>query len=381
MRVGRNDPCPCGRGQKYKKCCLPKEEALALAKARGRARPLPPEVVAQLRAKRMAEDERVQKYGQVRPIIHTEFQGNKIVAVGDSIFWGKHWKTFVDFLLHYITHVMTKEWRQAELAKPLTDRHPIMQWHDAMTRFLSSGAAIDGGLREGIPDGPTQAYFSLAYDLYVVRDHLLLQERLTKRLRHPDQFQGARYELFAIATCIRAGYTIALEDESDTSTKHHEFLATHSDTKQVIAVEAKSKHRDGVLGFNGTPKSREAWNAGLNRLLNEALKKPTPHPRVIFLDQNLPGDASREQVDGWLNEMIAMLNKPLMKNGGVSPWNMLMLTNHPYHYGAEGAPYPREQGLVHLPDRPVTPMTHPGALLALIQAARQFGKIPSSFPE
>lgn len=26
-RVGRNDPCPCGSGQKYKKCCLLKEQA------------------------------------------------------------------------------------------------------------------------------------------------------------------------------------------------------------------------------------------------------------------------------------------------------------------------------------------------------------------
>lgn len=27
MRVGRNDPCPCGSGKKYKKCCLEKDEA------------------------------------------------------------------------------------------------------------------------------------------------------------------------------------------------------------------------------------------------------------------------------------------------------------------------------------------------------------------
>lgn len=25
MKVGRNDPCPCGSGKKYKKCCLNKE--------------------------------------------------------------------------------------------------------------------------------------------------------------------------------------------------------------------------------------------------------------------------------------------------------------------------------------------------------------------
>ena len=26
-KVGRNEACPCGSGQKYKKCCLLKEEA------------------------------------------------------------------------------------------------------------------------------------------------------------------------------------------------------------------------------------------------------------------------------------------------------------------------------------------------------------------
>lgn len=28
---GRNDPCPCGSGKKYKKCCLVKDEADARA--------------------------------------------------------------------------------------------------------------------------------------------------------------------------------------------------------------------------------------------------------------------------------------------------------------------------------------------------------------
>src|SRR5438067_12585532 len=29
MPIGRNQPCPCGSGKKYKKCCLPKDEARA----------------------------------------------------------------------------------------------------------------------------------------------------------------------------------------------------------------------------------------------------------------------------------------------------------------------------------------------------------------
>ena len=46
MATGRNDPCPCGSGKKYKKCCLPgaeeenrrrvMAEREALAKARRR---------------------------------------------------------------------------------------------------------------------------------------------------------------------------------------------------------------------------------------------------------------------------------------------------------------------------------------------------------
>ncbi len=33
-KISRNAPCPCGSGQKYKKCCLPKEHAAAKQAAR-----------------------------------------------------------------------------------------------------------------------------------------------------------------------------------------------------------------------------------------------------------------------------------------------------------------------------------------------------------
>ncbi len=34
MKVGRNDPCPCGSGKKYKQCCLPKQEVISLQAVR-----------------------------------------------------------------------------------------------------------------------------------------------------------------------------------------------------------------------------------------------------------------------------------------------------------------------------------------------------------
>jgi hypothetical protein len=31
MKIGRNDPCHCGSGEKYKKCCATKDEAVKVA--------------------------------------------------------------------------------------------------------------------------------------------------------------------------------------------------------------------------------------------------------------------------------------------------------------------------------------------------------------
>ena len=37
MTIGRNDPCPCGSGKKYKKCCAAKDEAKQSAALAARA--------------------------------------------------------------------------------------------------------------------------------------------------------------------------------------------------------------------------------------------------------------------------------------------------------------------------------------------------------
>ncbi|MFH1362381.1 MAG: SEC-C metal-binding domain-containing protein, partial [bacterium] len=35
IKVGRNDPCPCGSGKKYKKCCLSREKSRGMLKEEG----------------------------------------------------------------------------------------------------------------------------------------------------------------------------------------------------------------------------------------------------------------------------------------------------------------------------------------------------------
>ena len=39
IKIGRNDPCHCGSGQKYKRCCQEKDETAERSRAgRGRSR-------------------------------------------------------------------------------------------------------------------------------------------------------------------------------------------------------------------------------------------------------------------------------------------------------------------------------------------------------
>ena len=79
IMVGRNDPCSCGSGLKYKKCCLGSSR-VAAAPSRRRRR-VPPHVIAQLERHRRDEQRRLETTGHVRPVVSTEFQGHRVVRL------------------------------------------------------------------------------------------------------------------------------------------------------------------------------------------------------------------------------------------------------------------------------------------------------------
>jgi hypothetical protein len=131
-------------------------------------------------------------------------------------------------------------------------------------------------------------YFCFAYDLWVVSDTARLDKRLLQRLKNRDQFQGARHELFAEATCIRAGFDTQRENELNGSTRHAEFTAAHGPTKQRVSVEAKSKHRPGVLGQPGSRGREDLHKMPIGNLLNDALTKRAPNPLVVVSRSQSP---------------------------------------------------------------------------------------------
>lgn len=280
-------------------------------------------------------------------------------------------------------HVMTPAWGKEELKKPLVDRHPVMQWYDAVCRLQARAKQQAGpnGIYGLFPSGAMRAYLLLAFDLYSLQHHDALQDRLLHRLRDRVQYQGARHELFAAATCIRAGYDIEHEDEADRSIGHVEFTATHRRTGVSLSVEAKSKHRDGVLGRPGDREPDDQVRTRLGRLVNDALGKPRKHSLVLFVDLNLPPASPAPGTPGWIERYAGPLVRINDRDGKDDPWDLLVFSNQPDHYATDDGPAPAGYAVGLFGKNARIGSRPPAELMALYDATLRFGTMPNTFDE
>lgn len=342
-------------------------------------RELPEDVRAAFQSKLREQAIWRTKFGELRPTVHADFKGYKIVGVGDRIHWSKRVKTFADFLMDYIAMTLGGEWGNNEINKPFEERHQILQWYQRLCEFQRTLKRGQDGMIAGVPNGITKAYMLLAFDLYALRHHLALQKRVVARLKNRANFQGARHELFVAATFIKAGFDIDYEDESDSSRKHPEFVAKHRETGQQVSVEAKSRHRPGVLGFGGNPATHEL-KAGIKGLLDSALAKPAIFPYVIFIDVNLPPSSKPLFETPWFKEVADSATKAgRVSDTDPSPFNQLVFTNHPFHYGKDNEPCPQPAAFSAIAMNPKIPIAHPSVLNAIHDAVYKFGNIPETF--
>ena len=342
-KVGRNDPCPCGSGLKYKRCHGSGRTDDSLNRDMDILEPtllsnLPPTIRAQIGAREQKEALRKIQYGEVRAPISFDFQGHKVVAVGNQVTISKKWKTFHDFLFDYLANCVGHEWGNSELRKPLEERHTIVQWYNALCTFQRKHIKNEGEVFSATCTGVVGAYLSLAYDLYVLRHHGYLQKRLVQRLKDPSQFQGARYEAYVASSFIKAGFDIEFEDESDMSQTHCEFNATHRKSDRKYSVEAKSRHRPGFLGNAGEPfQDLNKIRLGIRHLVSSALQKTAKNTRIVFVDINMPPATGPIFERHWFNPMGAILNDVEKKGvgGNLCPPAYMIFTNHPSHYVGE----------------------------------------------
>lgn len=280
-KVGRSDPCPCGSGKKFKRChgTIPPSPRFA---------PNPQALAAAMQQARAREYQRVEQQGLGRPIVSAEMQdGTRAVAVSNKLFFIKG-KSFFDFLVEYIRAVLTPDWGNAELKKPFQDRHLILQWYDAVCR-AQQRAGVDGKqVKATAANTATQAFFQLAYDLYSLDHNAELQAKLLNRIKNPDQYPGARYEIFVAASMIRAGFKdFRFEDEDDRSRKHCEFVAT-SPSGRTYSVEAKDRNATEAI---------DVVRPRIIKRLQNALSKAAEHERIVFINVDLPNSTTLADIN------------------------------------------------------------------------------------
>jgi SEC-C motif-containing protein len=374
MSLGRNEPCPCGSGKKYKSCCLPatqrdSEPAPSISGS------------AELQA-RLSEIREFQKsYGQVKPVLSAEFKQHRFVAIGNKFHWSEKWKTFPDFLFAYLKIQFGREWWQSEVHKAAAERHPIVQWCFELGQWQKQQVPEVNGLFRMPRGGVVAAYLLAAYDLFVLDNHQRLQARIIDRLKNRDQFQGARYELLVTATLIRAGFEIDFEDESDSTRKHPEFLATHRATGEVIAVEAKSRHRPGILGRDGDCESPEQLKLGVRRLLNKAAEKTALHPMVIFVDLNMPQTRLSPHDEAWHHDLREDVGRLGIDAKGQWPFALAAITNFPYHYQDITDNEPIRLCNIIEPVGPQRAIQNRRVIEDIERSLGQFGTVPRDFDE
>jgi hypothetical protein len=285
-KIGRNQPCPCGSGKKYKRC------------HGDLARETSEREFARLLARHQADELiREQQQGLGNPIIAAKVQDYQIVAVGNRLHYSRNWRTFPDFLSDYLKNVLDAVWGNAELAKPLSERHIILQWYSEYCRYQNENVKTPGGVNSVEITGVVACYMGLAYSLYLLDHNVELQQRMIKRLKNPGNFQGAYYELIVANVLIRAGFELTLEDETNLGSQHCEYAAVSKHTHKKYWVEGKMKAVTGLLGktnLDGSPDPNP-----LSRLiphLNGALAKPASDERLIFIDLNaeIPSDARQD---------------------------------------------------------------------------------------
>lgn len=382
MKIGRNEPCPCGSGKKYKKCCLgktiPKIKQLA-------PNEVPQEAIQALQDKMnkaRQEELQLQKIGiyinYVRPIL---FKGKKVWALGKNVYFDRPPnQTFHEFIIDNLRLTIGWDWWMEQLQLPFEKRHFIMQCFQKYSEWVAveTQKSINrvGSVWASLPNGWSRALVSLSFDVASLIHAQKLPEHLLNRLKSTNEFQGARYEIAMAAIFARLGFEIQFLDDVKRQDKHAEFIAIKD--KLEIVVEAKSKHRKGVLHYPGE-KAESDLKIKVLSLLHEAILKETDSkPFIIFIDVNYPiTPGVKTEDEKWVEELLEGRKRDLDENTEDNPkYNAVFFTNFSFHYSGDDIT-PSGQFISELPQKHQFPLPDPTVINKLFDALNNYGNVPN----
>lgn len=355
-RYGPNDPCFCGKGRKFKKCCLPRLRDL-VHKATER------------------------KKFQIRPPPQAIFEGKRFRAVYNRILVHDQTETFHEFIVELLKATFGKRWQKEQLALPSEQQHVVMRWLVAWTEGVLRSRApnhVPGQRFSGPASGDALVLLALADDLFRLQAEHRLPSPWRKRLQNRAEFQGVRYELAVAATFVRAGFKIEWNRDKDKSRKACEFVAHHPATGDSLAVEVKSRRRPGVLHQPGPRPDPATFKADVGPLFQEALaQNPGDRPFAIFIDLNLsPEPHGPYGLPPWVGDIERLLEPYRGINSPPAPFALVGFTNFAWHYLGQAVARRSQQPICFIPRRSHHPLKRADTIEALGAAFARYGDPP-----
>lgn len=333
--IGRNQPCPCGSGKKYKKC----HGAWPVRHAPWR----PPEVRFSLDQKiketQAIQFRREQQQGLGRPIVSANMNGNRLVVVGNRMLTSTRWNTFHDFLQDLFLTLLGQDWLESERTKPLKCQHTILRWFAQAIEAQGIGSK-NGDISVTSMTGAIRAFVNLAYNIYLIAHHSgngldgavrgYIDRLKSSRL---DDFYGALFETYAAASFLKAGFRLTFENEQDSSVSHVEFVAEYPETGKKFSVEVKARHPSQAAFGDDGDGMQDVKRLRVANKLNKALGKRADHTRVVMIEVNIPDLPTSEQV-GWPASALKQIEaneKTEFASGERKPSAYVFVTNHAFH--------------------------------------------------
>jgi len=313
-----------------------------------------------------------------RQIISTEFAGKRFVAVGNSVNWrdAKKWVTFHEFLFDNLKNTLTLEWGRQQQLKPVKDQHPILQWFSLVGEYLKKHEESGRKVQSAPMTGAVFALLSLAYNLYLLKHNVEVQDQLVRRLKDRKQFLGALYETYVAAILIKAGFALRFENEQDGSRTHCEFTATSPQTGKSYSVEAKSREANKT-------------HFAIGNQLYEALGKVATGERVVFVNVNVPNLFNGQEA---IIQELKKKEETLTIEGNPAAPAYIFVTNYSFPYNLDSTSY-EQAALAHgfkisdfrldskfsnLREARISRERHKDMWLVM-QSLRDYREIPSTF--
>ena len=274
---------------------------------------------------------------------------SRVRGVGNRVYKRHPNETFHQFLGFYVSETLGHEWLAKEMKRPAGQGHLIASWVNEMNDLINAQAeqVPELPVRSALMSGNSKALHSLAYDLYSIRlsgEQIL--PTMVNRLKNLNQFQGARYEIAVAAIAVRAGFDIKWINEKGT---HCEFTGQHRTTGDRAVFEAKSHHREGVLGVKGEFNPENAKIKISDHVREARSQSRKDLPLVVFDDLNLPiTEPAPLDEKRWFSDMDKQLKTyGFLESGtensfGNDNMAMLCVTNFSWHHHKEHLNLPNE---------------------------------------